>query len=179
MSETTVKGLADLQRALDQLPEKIEKNIMRGALRAGAKLLLEDARALCPMGPPSGENARIYGGREGLLRDSIRVKTRSKRGRVTAAVVAGGKDKKGGGAYYAHFVEYGTTPHVIKARAGKLLAIGVSKVNHPGARAKPFMRPALDKNVATSVQAAAEYIRARLASKHGIDVPPPMEDGDE
>jgi len=179
MSETTVKGLADLQRMLDTLPAKIEANIMRGAMRAGAKVMQDEAKALCPVGPPNEKNARLYGGRAGLLRDSIRIKTKLRNGTVTATVVAGGKDKKGGDAYYAHFVEYGTKPHVIRARNGKLLAIGVPVVQHPGTRPKPFMRPALDKNVQASVQAAADYIRKRLATKHGIDVPAPPEKGDE
>ena len=33
-----IKGLAELQRAMDQLPAKVEANIMRGAMRAGASV---------------------------------------------------------------------------------------------------------------------------------------------
>lgn len=179
MSETRVKGLQDLQKALSELPEKIEKNIMRGALRAGAKLILAEAKKRCPVGPPSGRNVERYGGREGLLVDTLRVSTRSKRGLVTASVVAGAKDKSGGDPYYAHFVEFGTKPHVIRAKPGGLLAIGVPVVNHPGARAQPFMRPAIDVSSGPALIAFREYIRTRLATKHGIEVPAPLEEGDE
>lgn len=179
MSETTVKGLADLQRALDELPAKLEANIMRGALRAGTKVLATEAKRLAPVGPPSTENQRFYGGRTGLLRDSIRIKTKMRRGRVTASVTAGGKTKDGGDPYYARFVEYGTAPHVITARRVRVLAIGVHSVQHPGAQKKPFMRPALDTMHVAAVEAVREYIRNRLATKHGINVPAPREEGNE
>lgn len=182
MSETTVKGLAALQAALDQLPAKIEANIMRGALRAGAKVMLDEAKRLVPVGDSSAENKRLYGGRPGLLRDSIRIKIKLKAGKVTASVVAGGKTKGGGDPYYARFVEYGTAPHVIKAGPGKFLPLGngfLKSVQHPGARKRPFMRPALDTGTGRATQAAADYIRQRLANKHGIDVPAPLQDGDE
>ena len=176
MSETTVKGLVALQAALDSLPAKIEANIMRGALRAGAKVMLDEAKRLVPVGDPSAENKRLYGGRPGLLRDSIRIKTKLKAGKVTASVVAGGDP------YYARFVEYGTKPHIIKAGPGKFLPLGngfLKSVQHPGARKRPFMRPALDTGTGRATQAAADYIRQRLANKHGIDVPAPLQDGDE
>lgn len=184
MSEIQIKGLAELQRALDQLPAKIEANIMRGAVRAGAKVLQQEARQLAPVGPPSAENARVYGGREGLLRDSIRISVRLKRGQVFARIVAGGKIKSGANVYYAHMVEHGTAAHIIKAPPGAALNVRGSlykSVMHPGARKQPFMRPALDTRAQAAVEAAREYIRARLATKHGIDVPGPdnRDDADE
>lgn len=182
MAETKIKGLADLQAALDALPAKIEANIMRGALRAGAKVMLTEAKRLAPVGEPNAENARLYGGRPGLLRDSIRIKTRMRRGQVSASVVAGDKTTDGGVPFYARFVEYGTAAHVIQAGPGKYLPLGngyVKSVQHPGARAQPFMRPALDMGTTAAVAAAADYIRQRLATKHGVDVPAPLQDGDE
>lgn len=169
MSETRVKGLAELQRALDGLPAKIEANIMRGALRAGAKVIAAEAR-------------RNVHSVSGALADSIRVGTKSSRGTVIGRVVAGGKSKllkDNSAAFYGRFVEFGTAAHVIRAKNGRLLALGVSKVNHPGAKKKPFMRPALDTMATAAVEAVREYIRNRLASKHGIDVPAPLEEGDE
>ena len=44
MSDVKVKGLAELQAALDGLPAKIEANIMRGALRAGANVIRAEAK---------------------------------------------------------------------------------------------------------------------------------------
>ncbi len=164
---TQVKGLAQLQAALDQLPAKIEANIMRGAMRAGAKVLLAEAKGTAAFADDTG-----------ALRASLRITTSVRRGTVTAAVKAGSTkaDKR---PWYARFVEYGTKPHVIRAKPGGLLAIGVKVANHPGAKARPYLRPALDARAGDAVQAMAAYIRGRLSSKHGIDVPAPREEGDE
>ncbi|MGW9299421.1 HK97-gp10 family putative phage morphogenesis protein [Streptomyces cyaneofuscatus] len=50
---------------------------------------------------------------------------------------------------YAAAVEYGTAPHVIVPKNGKALywpgaRHPVAKVNHPGTRAQPFLRPAIE-----------------------------------
>jgi HK97 gp10 family phage protein len=168
-----VKGLSELQAFLDQLPAKMERNVVRGGLRAGARVVMGGAKAIAPMGEPSARNAKRYGGRLGALRDSIRVKTGARGGKVTASVVVGGKGKWGADVYYARFVEYGTRPHWITSRNGGALSIGgmafVKAVEHPGARPHPFMRPALDTYSGAAVVAAAEYMRDRLATKHGLD----------
>lgn len=180
-SDVRIKGLRELHDALQTLPAKIERNVMRGALRAGAKVLQAGARARVSVAPPTRRNERLYGGRRGLLRDSVRISLRVRGGRVVARVIAGGKVKGGGIAYYAGWVEKGTRPHVIRSVSGKGLAIStgggspvfVSQVQHPGARAHPFMTPTFDAEHPEAIRAAATYIRARLAAKHGIDVPDP------
>src|SRR5687768_18123330 len=104
-SETTViAGLSDIQKILDLLPVKIEKNVMRGGLRAGIKKFHEAAKANVPVD-------------EGDLRDSLRVSTRSRRGRVTATLKAGGE-----GAFHAHMVEYGTAKHLIEPENKKAVS---------------------------------------------------------
>ena len=177
MSETVIiKGLQELQAALDKLPAKIEANIVRGALRAGAKVIEAQARAIAPVAAPTAENARLYGGRPGLLRDSIRVSVNLVRGRVTAAIKAGGRGRKGqASAYYARWVELGTKPHRIVAGPGKLLPVGggVKSVMHPGASKKGFLRPAMDSHGRAALETMREYIRTRLRNKHGLDVPGP------
>ena len=37
MTDIEVKGLAELQKLLDELPARIEANVVRGGLRAAAK----------------------------------------------------------------------------------------------------------------------------------------------
>ncbi len=170
--EITVKGLDQLQKILDTLPAKIEKNVLRGALRAGAKTILEAARSSVPVSTPNAENQRLYGARAGALRDSLRISARVKGGKVTASVKAGGVLKGGEDVYYAHFVEYGTRPHKIAAADKGFLGFAnrfYKSVDHPGARPKPFLRPAMDARATDAVVAAAEYMKARLATKHGID----------
>jgi len=158
MSETNLKGFAELAKALNELPEKIERNIVRSALRKAAKVIEQEAKQNVPV-------------RSGKLRDSIRVSVRIKDGRPLATVTAGGREK--GQAFYAQFVELGTAAHAIQAKPGHALAIGggtVVRVEHPGARPRPYMRPALDASAAAAVQAFGEQVKRRL-TKHGIETP--------
>jgi len=167
-----IGGLKELQLLLDQLPAKVEKNIMTGALRAGAKLILMTARANVPVATPNQRNQMLYGGYAGALRDSLRLSSQFRNGQVVVSIKAGGKTKRGGDAYYARFVEYGTSSHRIRAKAGGKLFFGGkfhTEIMHPGAKPKPFMRPALDENGFSAMIAAAEYIKKRLATKEGLD----------
>lgn len=55
----------------------------------------------------------------------------------------------GSNVNYAAAVEYGTSPHVIKPKNKRALywpgaAHPVAQVNHPGTRAQPFLRPAIE-----------------------------------
>jgi HK97 gp10 family phage protein len=149
-----VKGLAELQKFLDQLPAKLERNVMRGALRVAAKDILLPATV-------SGAQKDT-----GALASSLRVSVRAKRGEVRAAVKTD--------LFYARLVEYGTRPHIITSRNDRALSIGglffVKAVEHPGiVSPKPFMRPALDGNATAATVRAGEYVKARLATKHGLD----------
>lgn len=161
MTDFSVTGLAELQRFLDQLPAKAEKNILRGALRAGAKVQLARARALLAEGKTH----------TGQLAGSLRISTSSRRGTVTAKVRAGGGKGK---VYWAHWVEFGTAAHLIRARGKGAMSIGgvrwAKLVMHPGARKRPFMRPALDGTITAATGAIGAYIRARL-TKAGLEVP--------
>jgi len=165
MAEIKVKGLDELQSFLDQLPAKVEANIMRAALRAGAKPILAAAKANVPVGEPSRKGAELYKHYSGALRDSIRVSARidARDGTVSASIKAGGTVKKTGAkVFYAHMVEFGTRPHSLSKN-------GKGEINHPGVSPRPFMRPALDANASAAVVAAGEYIKKRLAKKNGLD----------
>ena len=161
-SLTKFKGGAELQAYLNQLPAKMEQNVMRSALRQGANVIRKEAQATVPV--DSGD-----------LRKSIKVRTRSRRGQVTATVET--KDFK------AHWIEFGTEPHEITPKQPEgALAFGntvVKSVQHPGTQAQPFMRPAADSKVNEAIVAVGEQIRKRLATKHGINVPAGLEVDDE
>lgn len=162
------KGWAELQKALDTVPVKMEVNVLRGALRAGTKVQLAAARRGVPVAAPNAENARLYGSYAGALRDSLKISTRSRRGVVTAVLRVGNKM-----AYYAHMVEFGTLAHFIKPVARKSLFIaGLFKevVAHPGAKKHPFLRPAMDSTTGAALAAVGAYIRRRL-ERADIDIP--------
>lgn len=153
MSETHVKGLAELQKFLDQLPAAVERNIMRAALRQGANVVKAEAEANVPV-------------KSGVLKAGLKVSTKSRRGVVTATVKAGGKH-----AYLARWIEYGTAAHFIKPKnARSLFFAGLMRegVDHPGSAPKPFLRPALDSQAQAALMAVGEAIKARL-TRQGLD----------
>lgn len=136
MSETKfIEGLPEVYAALQKLPAEIEAKVVRFALRAGANVIKQAAIANAPI-------------RSGLLKSTIKASAkRVANGEVVVSVKAGSRQKGGGGAFYAHMVEFGTKPHQIRSRTGKILVIGFSgitrKVMHPGSPPKPFMHRAL------------------------------------
>jgi len=78
----------------------------------------------------------------GNLRTSLGVKVESSR------VIIGPDERQ---APYGGYVEFGTGPHVIRPKTKKVLSFVVNgkrvfatKVNHPGTKAQPYVRPAFD-----------------------------------
>lgn len=102
-----------------------------------AQIVTQGAKRRCPVSPAgSGDN------RSGHLRSSISWDLTSGAGGLHADI--------GTDVDYAIFVEFGTKPHSITShgnyplrnrRAGKVFG---RTVHHPGTRATPFLRPALD-----------------------------------
>lgn len=160
MADVHIKGLRELNALLQTLPVKIERNILRTAMRRGANVIRDQAKLNVPISPPSDRNRKKYGGYAGALRDSIKTSNpRSNKGRVTVYVRAGGtKTKKGADVYYAKWVEYGTKPHD-NGRRGM----------HPGARPRPFLRPAADTEQARAVIAVGNWVKHRLDQRGGLD----------
>lgn len=156
----TIAGGRELDAFLQQLSVKVERNILRSALRAGANVIKDAAKANVPV-------------KTGALRKSLQVTTGSKGATVTAKLKARGKV-----APHAHLVEFGTKPHKIapKGKKGALAINGnfVGAVSHPGSRPKPFMRPAFDGNSTPAIAAVGAKIRERL-TEQGINTPAPEE----
>lgn len=161
-----ILGGKALAKALAELPTKIERNIMRSALRAGASVIAAEARKNVPVDTKE-------------LRQSIRTSSNAKRGTVEANAVAGNRKAKKG--WYAAFVEFGTAPHVIKAgKSSKSLSFRTKdgvwhkalEVSHTGAQAKPFMRQAFDTKGEDAVKAVADRISERLTDQNINKVAP-------
>ena len=149
MTDIHIKGLEGLQALLDELPARIEKNMVRGGLRAGAKVVEAEAKQLCPVG------------KTGALKESIHVSMRTRQGRISATISAGG-----GKAWYAGMVEHGTARHWIKPKDRESLFLaGLERkaVQHPGAKKQPFMRPAIDGKASEAIETFSAYLKNRLA----------------
>jgi HK97 gp10 family phage protein len=158
-----------LGKALSEFAPKFQKNVLRGALRAGMKPVRTQARANVTK-------------QSGALARGLKVSTNSRGTMVYSKLKTSGKHD-----YVARFIEFGTARHWISSKKGKMLRIaGVNgdgnsfvvfkdRVDHPGARPLPFMRPALDAQAEAAVVATGEYIRGRL-TEQGINIP---DSGDE
>lgn len=170
-----VLGLAELQRNLESLGIKVAPAASRRALYTGATIFRDEARRLVPV-------------ESGALRKAIVAETRGSfaagvrkpyayyarvsisrrafvRGRGGKArrirKVAGDQAYERGEIYprnYAHLVEFGTRPHSVAPGAKLSNPASQRPMFHPGARARPFMRPAFDGKRA----AAETAIRQRL-----------------
>jgi HK97 gp10 family phage protein len=156
-----VDGLAQLEANLRAMGTEVAVKWTNGALRAGVRVFQLAAQGNVPV-------------REGVLKKTIRIR-RGKKERADNVreyfLIAGSRQKGGGGAFYAHMVEGGTKPHTIKGRMregdkpGRLLYGGnyARVVNHPGTKGTHFMERAARNGTGAAVGAYAGYIRTKLA----------------
>lgn len=163
--ERDVPGLAELNRFLETFPTNLATKVLRGALRAAQKPIADAAKAGAPVAVPGFENRSQWGAKPGSLRDSVKIYTGldKKSGRVIATLRAGNKV-----AFYARFVEFGTAAHIIRAKNHGALQFNgheAAYVHHPGSRANPFMRIAIDANVQKGIDAFVGYLRARISKE--------------
>ena len=143
--------MKDLLKRLKTLPEKMQKRIITGGVRASAKPIIKDARS------------RIHN-RTGILAKSIGVtKRRSKnkniivytisprvkKGVGTTAKMGTLEYKKAMGGYYGMWVELG---HPIMKKNKK---VGFSP-------ARPFLKPAFEAKGEEAIKAFKEYVKKRF-----------------
>lgn len=132
---TTFVNGAQIAEALKRAPHEVIPQL-KGAISRSVELVQRTAMRKAPVNKQSGG---------GNLRQSIKTYIDPLRGRVAAE------------AKYAAAVEMGTSPHIIRAH-GKTLAnrrtgqFFGKTVQHPGTRAQPFMRPAVDDSKPEMVQ---------------------------
>jgi len=139
-----VKGDKIVLDMLKKLPESIRKNVLRGMLKAGAKVLLDEAKSNVPVRTGNLRDSLTVIPRRSLDKNIIRYsltplknKTRTKRFKVNGkkwsitGQVADG--------FYAHMVEFGT----------KNMA------------AQPFIRP-VEIKASEAYEAGRQYVAKRL-----------------
>lgn len=163
----TVRGRSEVDRFFAQLPGEIERKLLRGAGRAAANVVAEEAKDRSISEEVSA---------------AIKVNVSTSEGQIIAKVQVKGK-----GAYIAPWLEYGTSAHFISVDDSQREGMSVSRINkleksgslviggkfvgstvwHPGARAHPFLRPALDIKAVAAVAAAQGYINSRV-TRSGI-----------
>lgn len=145
----SVAGLKELQQALKELPDRISKNVLRGAVAAGAAIIRKEAIARAPVYTGSVAEGHPP---PGTLKRSIYQKQILEYSNLTqqmfyVGVRHGKKYQKQGkkrnlsqDAYYAKWVEFGT-----------------SKMP-----AHPYLRPAFEAKKNDAVQSIKDYLAKRI-----------------
>jgi HK97 gp10 family phage protein len=132
-----ITGLSDLEKRLRELPDRLAKNVLRGAVRAGAVVIQKEAKLLAPK--DTGEMARdimvkAAKSSKGFIAYHVYVRTGKK------SRLAGRKRNVNRDSFYWRFVEFGTSKMA----------------------AKPFMRPAFDTKKESATEAIRDYMAQRI-----------------
>lgn len=158
----TVKGGDQVRSFLTQLPAELEDKVLRGAARAAARVVADEAKARCVSTDVSA---------------AIKVRSRLETARAVGLVQV-----DMGGYNLPLWLEYGTEGHFISVSDVDRHGMSVRKVNeatkagslviggkfvgetvwHPGASPRPFLRPALDTQESEAIAAAQAYINRHV-----------------
>lgn len=144
------RGVQSLQGRLHSLPDRLQRQIMRGGLRIGGRIILTGSRAEAPI-----KTSTLF--RSGRLRIRSRL-----RGSVWEASIRFGGPK----AFYANIIEGGAKPHRIVAAPGSALKIGPvarAEVMHPGIAARHFMAKARERVGPEAERAFTTFVEGRIA----------------
>ena len=139
----SIEGLKELQAAMKQLPQNIGRNVLRGAVSAGASVIRKEARDKAPVyqGRIPAGHAPAGTLRRAVFQKQIREASSWFKQVFFVSVKSGKKQqKKGLDAYYWRFVEFGT----------KKMA------------AQPFLRPAFESKKHEAVEAIKRYLATRI-----------------
>jgi HK97 gp10 family phage protein len=150
MDTVHIDGLKELDRALQQLPDRIASNGLRASVYAGAKVVRDEAKlrapkaakSLGPDQPPPGTLKRS------VIMKQIRELSGQDRQTFFVTVRHGKKHRKQGkkgnlsqDAWYWRFIEFGTRKMA----------------------ARPFLRPALDSKRVEAAMAMKKRLQERIA----------------
>jgi HK97 gp10 family phage protein len=168
-----ISGLSDLEKVLNDFPDKLAKNILIGGVRAGANIIRTEARYLSPVADKAiikkfdGENITIQ---PGFLKKNIASwKTRHTPYAVTFSIgVAGWKDRADKFfAFYWRFLEFGTKT-IGRGRSNKtvlekyLNAVQAAEHGTSHIGATPFLRAAFEGRKTQAVEAMRDYMDKRI-----------------
>ena len=153
-----ITGLSELDKRLREMPDKLARNVMRGAVRAGAAVIQKEAKARVPVAKKAHllksyksklwkhYRAAKYGTwiQPGNIKRNIKVSPAKKapRGTIEYHVYISDKNKN---TYYWKFLEFGTSKMA----------------------AKPFMRPAFEAQKEAATVAIREYMAKRIDKELG------------
>jgi HK97 gp10 family phage protein len=171
-STIQIKGLRELDAILKAFPARLEKNVLRTALRQSANVLRDAAKARAPS--------------QGIAKN-ITVRSLKSAPQTVYMATAVNKTRD---SYHARFLEFGTasyyqglntkpaSEYAIKPKRKKALMFEVggeagstkifaSKIISKGAAPKPFMRPAIDASLNEMINVFKLAIKLRIQMEFG------------
>lgn len=125
-----INGVDGVMKALDQLEKKARSQLTNKALRAGGKVVLEEAKKRVPKGDTQ------------TLAKSLTIAAKKSRDQMIKEILIvprKGKNERYD-AFYAHFVEFGTSH----------------------SRAQPFLGPAAKEKAQDAITEIAKFLRDEL-----------------
>jgi len=151
MVDVQVQGMDDLLKKLELLPSRIQKNVVVGAVRAGASGISKDAKKYVP------KDLGVLRKSIGVTKRKMRVKTlvgftvSPRKDLLVKGLIRAGKTNKrkvskSTGFKYTTFDNY-----------GGYVEFGTSKRS-----AKPYLRPAYEHMGPEAIRLARVYMRKRL-----------------
>lgn len=148
-----LEGLDATRARLALFPDRLRKNILRGAIRAGAGVFRSGIRSRVPV-------------KSGRLRRDVRISARSFPDGHVQATVSVGTGKGERRAFYSAALEGGAKAHEIAPLNRRALYFNgqfVSVVRrHPGVRARGFVATAARSEYPAAVNAFDLYVRTRI-----------------
>jgi HK97 gp10 family phage protein len=177
MTTMRLQGAAEVEALLRKLPDKVAKKVVVSSLRQGGNVIVKQAKANL-----AGHGSIVTGALAGSIK-TITVRNPTMGAAQVKVGVVGKKlsvvrpgetkPRRIGPGTYAKWVEYGAGEHRIEAE-GKTLAWGAGgstvftrTVDHPGAKAKPFIRPAVDTKGAAAAQKVVSAAAKGIAREAG------------
>jgi HK97 gp10 family phage protein len=170
-----VDGLKELERALRNLPDNVAKNGLRSSVRAGAKVIVDEAKVRAPVysgkvgknHPPAGTLRRS------IIMKHIREASGRERQTFFVTVRSGKKYRKQGkkgnlsqDAFYWKFIEFG---YYAGGSKKGMTYRGARKARREGSLegarfipAKPFIRPAFEARKTDALNAIKNQLSQRI-----------------
>lgn len=165
-------GFEELRAKLAALPDKVFRRVVAQASRKSMKIVISEARSNARAIKETGALAKSLGVKQKTYRRSgvqitivgprkgfkTSVATKNE---VTGKMVIVNRDPQ----WYAHLVEFGTAPHDLGDGSNGRKGISTGGQRHPGAKAKPFLRPAMDNNRAQVLSIYAKAMGEGIAKQ--------------
>lgn len=157
-SKVEMRGGKEFEELLSQLPPAVARRVSANALRAGGRIVRDDAKLRVPV-------------KTGELKKALKVRTVRKTQSPNHRTVRVGVLGKEGPL--AHLIEFGTSPHVIAPKRKKVLADPVTgqvfgvKVAHPGNPPQPYLRPAFDTKKGEVIKAIGKVLGEGIDKEAG------------